>query len=129
MKLPFCNFNFKSNEIFELVHSDVWGPALVTSYNDFRYYIIFIDDFSKNTWLYLLKNKSEVFTHFQTFTNLVETQYNKKLKSLQRIMKWNLLTKISPMLQTRGVSSMKPLVFTHLNKMRYPKEKIVTYSK
>jgi GAG-pre-integrase domain len=25
MKLSFCDFNFKSNELFELVHSDVWG--------------------------------------------------------------------------------------------------------
>jgi hypothetical protein len=77
-KLHFYNSNSKSNKIFELVHSDVWGPAPVTSYNNFRYFIIFIDDFSKITWLYLMKNKSEVFTHFQTFVNFVETQYNKK---------------------------------------------------
>jgi hypothetical protein len=55
-KLPFCNSNSKSNEKFELVHSDVWGPAPITSYNDFRYFVIFIDDFSKITWLYLMKN-------------------------------------------------------------------------
>jgi hypothetical protein len=30
-----------------------------------------------------MKNKSEVFTYFQTFTNLVETQYNKKIKTLR----------------------------------------------
>jgi hypothetical protein len=44
-KHPFYNSNSNSNESFELIHSDVWGPALVTSYNDFRYFIIFIDDF------------------------------------------------------------------------------------
>jgi hypothetical protein len=35
-KLPFCNSNSKSNEIFGLVHFDVWGPAPVESYNDFK---------------------------------------------------------------------------------------------
>jgi GAG-pre-integrase domain len=48
-KLPFCNSNSNSNESFELIHSDVWGPASITSYNDFRYFIIFINIFSKNT--------------------------------------------------------------------------------
>jgi GAG-pre-integrase domain len=68
MKLPFCNSISNSNESFELVHSDMWGPAPVTSYNDFRYFIIFIDDFSKNTWLYLMKIKvrfSLIFKHLQ----------------------------------------------------------------
>jgi hypothetical protein len=35
------------------------------------------------TWLYLMKNKSEIFTHFQNFTNLVETQYNTKIKIIR----------------------------------------------
>jgi hypothetical protein len=35
IKLLFCNSNSNSNECFELIHSDVWGPAPVTSYNDF----------------------------------------------------------------------------------------------
>jgi hypothetical protein len=34
-------------------------------------------------WLYLMKNKKEVFYHFQTFTNLVETKYDKKIKTLR----------------------------------------------
>jgi hypothetical protein len=50
--------------MFELVHSDVWGPAPIISYNDYRYYVIFIDNFSKIIWLYLMKNKSEIFLIF-----------------------------------------------------------------
>jgi Integrase core domain len=82
IKLSVCNSNFKSNEKFELVHSNVWGPAPITSYNDFRYFVIFIDDFSKMTWLYLMKSKNEIFSHFQNFANLIETQYNTKIKIL-----------------------------------------------
>jgi hypothetical protein len=70
--------------MFELVHSNVWGSAPVISYHDYRYYVIFIDDFLKTTWLYLMKNKSEIFSsHFLIFINLVETQYNKKIKILR----------------------------------------------
>ena len=53
------------------------------SYNGFKYYVIFIDDFSRATWIYLMKNKSEVFFHFQNFVNFIETQYNKKIKILR----------------------------------------------
>jgi hypothetical protein len=44
-KHSFYNFNFKSNDIFKLVHSDIWGLTPIISYNDYRYYVIFIDDF------------------------------------------------------------------------------------
>ena len=49
------------NKILELVHSDVLGPVLVPSLSKSVYYVSFIDDFSRNTWIYLLRNKSEVF--------------------------------------------------------------------
>jgi hypothetical protein len=68
-KLIFCNSNSKSNENFELIHFDVWGPAPVTFYNEFRYFIIFIDNFLKIIWLYLMKNKSKTYSHFQNFTS------------------------------------------------------------
>jgi GAG-pre-integrase domain len=77
-KLPFFDSKTKSSEPLELVHFNVWGPAPVSSYNDYRYFVIFIDDYSRTTWLYLMKNKSEAFSHFQSFLNLVETQFNKK---------------------------------------------------
>ncbi|XP_011620466.1 uncharacterized protein LOC105420045 [Amborella trichopoda] len=69
-KLPFLNFTSLSDESFHLVHSDVWGPALVTSYNGFEYFVTFTEDKSRATWLYLLKSKSEVFSAFKDFYNL-----------------------------------------------------------
>lgn len=71
-RIPFCNSFSKSNEVLELIHSDVWGLAPNSSYNGFKYFVTFIDDFSKNTWLYLMKNKNEVLSNFQNFANFVE---------------------------------------------------------
>jgi hypothetical protein len=64
IRLHFSLSNSKSEALFDLIHSDVWGPASTISYNGFRYFVIFIDDFSISTWLYLLKSKDEVFNYF-----------------------------------------------------------------
>jgi transposase InsO family protein len=49
----------------------------------YLYYIIFIDDYSRNTWLYLLKTKDEVFNKFQEFKAEIENLTNKKIKTLR----------------------------------------------
>jgi len=43
--------------LFELVHSYIWGPSRVPSVKGFRYFLIFVDYFSRMTWLYLLKER------------------------------------------------------------------------
>jgi hypothetical protein len=49
-KLPFTDSTSITTRPLELVHSDVWGLAPVTSINDIRYYVIFVDDFIRFTW-------------------------------------------------------------------------------
>ena len=78
--MPFKLSSCKSGKPFDLVHSDVWGPAPINSYNGYKYFVIFIDDFSKITWLYLLKDKSEVFSQFLDFYKFIENQFEAKLK-------------------------------------------------
>ena len=48
----------RENEILGLIHSDVFGPIPVPSLQGYMYYVSFIDDFFRNTWLYFLKKKS-----------------------------------------------------------------------
>jgi len=45
-----------------------------------QYYVIFIDDFSRKTWLYLLKNKDKIFEKFQEFKNEVENIMRERSK-------------------------------------------------
>ncbi|WVZ51017.1 hypothetical protein U9M48_002209 [Paspalum notatum var. saurae] len=66
----------------ELVISDVWGPA-TESVGRKQYYVRFIDDQSKFVWLYLLRNKSDVFQVFKEFQKLVEHHFNRKIVSIQ----------------------------------------------
>jgi transposase InsO family protein len=68
--------------IIELVHIHVFGPLSVLSLGGSLYYVSFIDDFSRNTWIYFLRNKSEVFDRFKDFKYLVENQTEKRIKIL-----------------------------------------------
>jgi len=58
----------------------VFGPVKVPSLGISVYYVSFIDDFSRNTWIYFLKKKSEVFDKFKEFKALVENKTEKKIK-------------------------------------------------
>jgi Integrase core domain/GAG-pre-integrase domain len=82
-KLPFSLSNNRSDKPFQIIHSDVWGPAPIESYDNFKYFVTFIDDFSRATWLYLLNSKAKVFSIFKEFVNLVSTQYNTQVKILR----------------------------------------------
>jgi hypothetical protein len=62
-QLPYPKSFSTSKAPLELVFSDVWGSACVSIERN-KYYVSFIDDFSKFTWISLLKHKSEVFQKF-----------------------------------------------------------------
>ena len=66
-----------SKGIADVVHSSVWGPAQITTLGGCRNYVTFIDDFSRHTWVYPMRQKSEVFGHFQRFKAEVEKTTNR----------------------------------------------------
>ena len=53
-----------SKTLLELVHPDVWGPSKTASMGGCKFYVTFIDDCTRKVWVYFMKEKSEVFTHF-----------------------------------------------------------------
>ncbi|XP_075098228.1 retrovirus-related Pol polyprotein from transposon TNT 1-94 isoform X1 [Nicotiana tabacum] len=60
---------------FTLVHSDVWGPSRVSSTLEFRYFVSFIDDYSRCTWIFLMKNRFELFSIFPIFYAEIQDQF------------------------------------------------------
>ena len=67
----------------ELIFTDLWGPSHITSYSGYKYYVSFIDAFSRYTWIYPIKSKVETMYVFQTFKSMVELQLNLKIKTVQ----------------------------------------------
>lgn len=66
----------------EIIHSDLCSLE-VPSYGGGKYFITFIDDFSRKTWVYILKNKSEACDTFKIFKAYVEKQSGEKVKVLR----------------------------------------------
>ena len=83
IKKPFPSSENRSKGILDLICSDVCGPMPVNSLGGSLYYVTFIDEFSRKTWLYLLKTKDEVFSKFQEFKVEVEDLTDKKIKTIR----------------------------------------------
>ncbi|KAJ4777852.1 polyprotein [Rhynchospora pubera] len=81
--LPFSPSSSVSSFPLQIVHSDVWGPSPIVSSNGYRYYITFVDDFSRFTWIYFMKQKSEVSHIFSLFKAQVENLLNTTIKILR----------------------------------------------
>src|SRR3954471_15881318 len=73
----------RTNAHLEVVYSDVCGPMQVDTFGGNRYFVTFIDDFSRKLWTYVIKRKDEVFDVFKRFKSMAERQCGHKLKILK----------------------------------------------
>jgi hypothetical protein len=83
IKNPFSKRDNKAEGVLELIHSDASGPMPSSSMSGYVYYVSFIDDYSRKTWLYFLKSKDEVFNKFKEFKALIENLSERKIKILR----------------------------------------------
>ena len=81
--LPFNNSESISNSIFELIHFDVWGPSPVASIKRSRYFVVFIDDYSRYSWIFPMKSHSEILPIYRNFAKMVETKSSKRIKTFR----------------------------------------------
>ena len=78
--LPFDSSESISTDIFDLIHSDVWGPSPVSSIGGSRYFVVFVDDYSRYNWIFHMKHRSELLEVYSNFAKMVETQFSKRIK-------------------------------------------------
>jgi hypothetical protein len=81
-QLPFQDSHYVTNSPLELIHSDLWTLPLL-SVNGSKFYVVFVDDFSRYTWIFPLQFKSDVFSCFVKFKCLIENMLSLKIKQLQ----------------------------------------------
>ncbi|KAM1746866.1 hypothetical protein ACFX11_013456 [Malus domestica] len=67
----------------ELIHTDVCGPMNTSTQVGNKYFLVFVDDYSRMTWVYFLRQKSEVFSIFKKFQAMVERQSGYLIKVLE----------------------------------------------
>ena len=71
------SFNKKEYNVLERIYSDIGGP-LSPTYNNYRYYITFLDKKSRYLWLFLLRYKNKAFQTFLNYAKKAENNNNKK---------------------------------------------------
>jgi transposase InsO family protein len=102
-QLPFPSSPRVSTAPLQLIHTDVWCSPVV-SLSGFRYYVIFIDDYSRYSWLYPLSLKYDVYVTFLKFKSLVENQFSCSIKQLQSDGGGEFLSKqFTSFLETNGI--------------------------
>lgn len=82
-RLSFPNSNYISDSVFDLLHCDIWGPYGHSTYDGKRYFLTLVDDCSRFTWLYLLKQKSDAAAAIIKFFTMIKTQFGKTIKCLR----------------------------------------------
>lgn len=80
---PFSNKGKRATNMLDLVHTDLCGPMENESIGGKRYFLTFIDDYSRKLFVYFLKSKDETFDKFREFKAMVETQTERKIKILR----------------------------------------------
>ncbi|PKU81159.1 Retrovirus-related Pol polyprotein from transposon TNT 1-94 [Dendrobium catenatum] len=82
-KIVFPSSPNRQTQPLALIHSDVWGPAPIVSNQGFKFYVIFVDDYTRYTWIFPLRYKSDVFSTFVNFKNQVENFTLQHIKTLR----------------------------------------------
>ena len=73
----------RASKIFELIHMDIWGPFSKTSVHGHKYFLTILDDYSRYTWVVLLKSKAEVKLNVENFIIMIENQFETKVKCIR----------------------------------------------
>ena len=81
-RVSFPISNKRSSFHFFLIHSDIWGPSTIPNILGSRWFVTFIDDCTRGSWIYLLKNKSDVSHIFPIFCTVVQNQFGTKVKKI-----------------------------------------------
>ena len=82
-RLPFISHNTLLPFPFDLIHCDIWGPYHVHSHSGHKYFLTLVDDCTRFTWIFLLKEKSDVAKVSPKFYNFVLTQFDKRVKQFR----------------------------------------------
>ena len=111
-QIPVPSIPLKTTQPFQVLHSDVWGPAPLLSVDGYSYYISFVDDFTRYVWLFPLHQKSEAIAVFLHFNKLVERQFQTQIKCLQ-IDRRGEYRKLQSLFHDLGILFRHPCPHTH----------------
>ena len=63
----------KADGLYDLIHCDIWGSYRVASFCEAHYFLTVVDDASRATWVYLMKDRRETSTLLRNFVAMIKT--------------------------------------------------------
>lgn len=108
----------RSNHRLELIHSDLCGPMEQRSIGGSRYFLTFIDDYSRYLYIYMLEHKDQVPETFKEFKDMAERQTGEKIKVLRTdngkeyIKNWNTEERLKAILKDSGIIHQQTMRYT-----------------
>nr|KYP36220.1 Copia protein [Cajanus cajan]KYP68721.1 Copia protein [Cajanus cajan] len=82
-RFPFNRSNNKAEAPFHLIHYDLWGKYNTASHNGSHYFLTIVDDYSRATWVYLMRHKSETLDMLKKFCTIIKRQFNVDVKKIR----------------------------------------------
>lgn len=82
---------YKSSSHFSMIHSDIWGASRVSSVNEARWFLLFVDDHTRLSWVFLMKEKSETIQLFKQFHVMIQNQFNTNIQIFHSDMQENII--------------------------------------
>ena len=103
-RVSFPISNERSSIPFYLIHSDIWGPSTIPNVSGSWWFVSFIDDCTRVSWIFLLKQKSDVSSVLPNFHNMIQNQFGVKIKRFRSDNARDYFNQIlSPYFQKEGI--------------------------
>ncbi|GJT22454.1 retrovirus-related pol polyprotein from transposon TNT 1-94 [Tanacetum coccineum] len=75
--------NFSIRKCLHILYMDLFGPVSLMSINHEKYTLVIVDEYSRYTWVYFLRNKSQATEMIMSFIRMVENQNDVKVKQIK----------------------------------------------
>ncbi|CAM8920521.1 unnamed protein product [Rhodiola kirilowii] len=112
-RLPFCGSSTISQNLFDLVHVDIWGPYKEPTINGAKYFLTIVEDKSRVTWTYLMQHKGEAADHLISFYLMIQTQFKCSIKTVRSDNGSEFLShKVTSFLQAQGCIQQTSCAYT-----------------
>lgn len=82
-KKPFKGHITRATKPLQIIHTDVCGPITPKTWDNKRYILTFLDNFTHFTVVYLLETKAQVYNFFQSYEAMVTSKFSHKIMKLR----------------------------------------------